>query len=347
MTFNLSNYWTSIVAPSTSGATTSTTGSYDFTDDEDLIEVSISSSGSYTFDLNTTGPFYDDPVMTLYSSTGGFLDFDDDSGPGLNSSLTTSLNSGTYYINTYEYWGYSGDSWQLDITANSVGTTTTTGTGSTVTGTSGADSLSNLFGGNDVVSGMAGSDFIVGGSGSEVIYGNTETDTVSGGSGDDVIYLGQNDGPATAHPELNVVRQRQGTEYGYGNGGDDTIYGNYGGDYIAGDSGDDILYGGQDDDTLAGGAGNDTLHGNRDDDLLSGGSGADQFVWHPFTGGQDTISDFDTSEGDFILVNAGFSFSIGTNSSGDVTLTSDASDDSLTLSGFTNVNTISDYLATF
>jgi Ca2+-binding RTX toxin-like protein len=352
MAFDLNNWWDSITASSTVGGTATSSGLYDFTNDDDLIEVNVGFSGTLEFYLDGIGA---DPTITLYDANGTYLAYDDDSAPtpGGNywdSLLSYNVDPGTYYLNTIPFSGTAGGSWQLTVTTTAV---STSGGGSSAVGTDGASSGTTsgdfITGGSLdwTYHGSGGSDFIAAGSGNDLVNGNTENYTLSGGAGNDVIYLGQNDGPATTHPEVNMSRQRQGVEYGYGNDGDDIIYGNFGGDYILGGAGNDVLYGGQDNDTLVGGSGNDTLMGNRDADVLSGGTGADQFIWHPFTGGQDTISDFSTSEGDFLLINAGFSYSVGTNSSGNVVISSDISDDSIELIGVASVNTITDYISTF
>lgn len=64
---------------------------------------------------------------------------------------------------------------------------------------------------------------------------------------------------------------------------------------ICGGPGDDILNGGSGDDIIYGGKGNDKLFGNGGDDILIGGPGADHFDCGP---GNDTIRDFNPSEGD-------------------------------------------------
>jgi Ca2+-binding RTX toxin-like protein len=93
----------------------------------------------------------------------------------------------------------------------------------------------------------------------------------------------------------------------YGNGGNDTLFGLNGGDYIYGgnedtafsasvfdgndilngDQGNDYIYGGSGNDQLFGGADNDALVGAYGDDLLVGGSGNDTLyaMW-----GSDTLN---------------------------------------------------------
>ncbi|WP_017069897.1 cadherin-like domain-containing protein, partial [Vibrio crassostreae] len=70
---------------------------------------------------------------------------------------------------------------------------------------------------------------------------------------------------------------------------------------LTGGSGNDRLEGGAGDDTLVGGDGNDTLIGGGGSDILTGGDGMDSFVWLNIEDGvEDTITDFDLSEGDSI-----------------------------------------------
>ncbi|MEH1927871.1 beta strand repeat-containing protein [Nostoc sp.] len=84
-----------------------------------------------------------------------------------------------------------------------------------------------------------------------------------------------------------------------GQGGDDIIDGKGGNDLLRGDTGNDTLIGGTGNDTLVGGAGND---------VLTGGAGADRFLYNTsaaFNGaaiGLDTISDFNSSEADKIVL---------------------------------------------
>ncbi|WP_261884522.1 retention module-containing protein [Vibrio pomeroyi] len=70
---------------------------------------------------------------------------------------------------------------------------------------------------------------------------------------------------------------------------------------LTGGAGNDRLEGGAGDDTLVGGDGNDTLIGGGGSDILTGGDGMDSFVWLNIEDGvEDTITDFDLSEGDSI-----------------------------------------------
>ena len=88
----------------------------------------------------------------------------------------------------------------------------------------------------------------------------------------------------------------------------DVINGQGGNDTIDGSGGDDLLRGGTGDDLLIGGQGNDTLVGGQGNDLLVGGIGADSFLYDTNTAfttatvGIDTISDFNPSQGDKIVL---------------------------------------------
>ncbi|WP_141699891.1 cadherin-like domain-containing protein, partial [Nostoc sp. KVJ20] len=86
------------------------------------------------------------------------------------------------------------------------------------------------------------------------------------------------------------------------NNSNDVINGQGGNDIINGNSGDDLLRGGSGDDILIGGEGNDTLVGGRGNDILIGGVGADFFLYNSNAVGIDAIADFNSSEGDKIVL---------------------------------------------
>ncbi|MEH2286984.1 hypothetical protein [Nostoc sp.] len=74
-------------------------------------------------------------------------------------------------------------------------------------------------------------------------------------------------------------------------------------DVINGQGGDDIIDGKNGNDLLRGGTGNDTLIGNSGDDTLVGGAGADRFLYNGYISRDTiTISDFNSSEGDKIVL---------------------------------------------
>ncbi|MBD2242071.1 FG-GAP repeat protein [Nostoc sp. FACHB-888] len=74
-------------------------------------------------------------------------------------------------------------------------------------------------------------------------------------------------------------------------------------DVINGQEGNDIINSLSGDDLLRGGSGNDTLVGGVGNDILIGGVNADRFVYNIDGVGVDTITDFNSSEGDKIVLN--------------------------------------------
>ena len=91
----------------TVGVPGSVTGQIEIGGDMDWFAVSLVGGQDYTFALDgaaTTGGL-SDPKLYLYDSTGTYLTYNDDGGPGLNSLLTyTPTTTGTYYL---EPRGYS------------------------------------------------------------------------------------------------------------------------------------------------------------------------------------------------------------------------------------------------
>ncbi len=155
-----------------------------------------------------------------------------------------------------------------------------------VDGGDGNDSIV-LGGGNDWVQGGAGDDTIEGGDGIDrVVYQVSDTgieidleaQTVSGGDADGDVISGFEE----------VVGSRH----------DDVILGSEGDNgWLRGLSGNDRIDGRGGNDTVRGEAGDDTLTGGTGNDISLGGSGADLFVLSD-GGGDDTIRDFDLSQGD-------------------------------------------------
>lgn len=80
----------------------SVTGSIEVADDEDWFAVQLSADLMYTIDLEgspTGGGDLSDPYLHVYDDAGNEIDWNDDGGEGLNSSLTFSPPySGTFYI---------------------------------------------------------------------------------------------------------------------------------------------------------------------------------------------------------------------------------------------------------
>jgi len=53
-------------------------------------------------------------------------------------------------------------------------------------------------------------------------------------------------------------------------------------------------------DILTGGDGNDDLFGGAGDDTLTGGAGSDSFIWTATDSGTDSVTDFQTTDGDVL-----------------------------------------------
>lgn len=169
-----------------------------------------------------------------------------------------------------------------------------------------AGSGNDLLVGNDaanVLMGNAGADTLRGGAGRDTLFGGLGADDLSGGTGDDMIYGNQG---------TDIIRVGAGDGSDSLWGGQDAdlvdasaadagqvIYGNLGNDDLRGGSAADLINGGHGADTIVGGGGADTIVGGRDDDRLTGGAGADLFVMsRGLDNGQDTITDFNATQGD-------------------------------------------------
>jgi Ca2+-binding RTX toxin-like protein len=155
------------------------------------------------------------------------------------------------------------------------------------------DLTTEVFGGD-------GNDHLIGGSGRNLLHGEAGNDLISGGPEQDLLYGGP---------------------------GEDELFGHEGDDVIEGGSEDDELTGGDGRDELWGDEGNDILDGGYDGeiDFLFGGQDADTFVFRRYrliqyaskvysklaprsyttgtytyqhTVEMETVSDFDSKEGD-------------------------------------------------
>lgn len=148
------------------------------------------------------------------------------------------------------------------------------------------DSLSGGSG-NDSMWGDAGDDVLSGGDGNDFMSGNAGKDTLSGGAGDDTLYTGAGNDLAdagTGNDKLYVT-----------GGGNDTILGDDGDDYI-----EAVLPSGVHGRVqIDGGAGNDTMKAGllvadaTDRISMHGGEGRDTFVAIGTSGGEGAvIADF-------------------------------------------------------
>lgn len=140
-------------------------------------------------------------------------------------------------------------------------------------GLAGKDRILGLAG-DDEITGRGGDDILRGDEGADTLYGRAGNDTLRGGAGADLLKGGK---------------------------GNDGLSGAAGADRLYGETGHDILGGGGGNDILLGGIGNDVLKGGGASDTLTGGAHRDTFVFVNGHGGQDTITDFSSTD-DTILI---------------------------------------------
>ena len=147
--------------------------------------------------------------------------------------------------------------------------------------------LSDWGGGTITLQGVTSTDLtaemfaLPDGQGSYYYYGSSDDDVNAGTGGHDTLFGEEGDDTLS------------------GGAGNDWLFGGEGADTLDGGANDDILMGGEGDDTLIGGEGDDMLIGGEGDDTLTGGEGADTYVFGEDSG-NDTITDFSTTDGDKI-----------------------------------------------
>lgn len=160
-------------------------------------------------------------------------------------------------------------------------------------------------------------DYLDAGSGNDVLNAGTSFAFIDGGEGDDLLRLtvtdaggGYIDVRTTGLQGQHIFNVEHFELYG-GQGDDvlisgrhaDLLEGGDGNDLLRAGFNNDILHGGNGDDALYGEDGNDELHGQAGDDVLTGGEGADSFIFRSIAGqGHDVVTDFNTSEGDHIVL---------------------------------------------
>nr|WP_283825364.1 calcium-binding protein [Bradyrhizobium diazoefficiens] len=152
----------------------------------------------------------------------------------------------------------------------------------------GNGAANNLIGnaGNDVLYGGGGADIMKGGVGNDIYVVDNGGDVVdeTGGDGTDLVQSSVSfdlSGSKAIGGNENLILTGAAAINGTGNALDNIIIGNGAANNLIGNAGNDVLYGG---------GGND---------FLSGGAGADTFVYAS-GGGDDSIGDFSTGEGDKI-----------------------------------------------
>ena len=149
---------------------------------------------------------------------------------------------------------------------------------------------------NNILAGNSGSNVLAGGLGNDTLNGRAGADTLIGGDGDDTYVVDQLDdvvveaaGEGT-DKVISMVTYALGAEVenlslwgivnlnGTGNGFNNELVGNLGGNLLDAGAGNDSLYGGLGADTLMGGEGDDYLQGEHGADTLIGGIGDDVYV---------------------------------------------------------------------
>lgn len=100
--------------------------------DSDWVRIELTAGDSYRFDLTGDSFGLRDPLLALRDSNGVIVAFDDDGGPGLDSSLSfTAVASGDYYLDATSYsfaaGGFSTDTGgymlETEVTATGDGDT--------------------------------------------------------------------------------------------------------------------------------------------------------------------------------------------------------------------------------
>lgn len=116
-------------------------------DPTDYVAVQLTAGQTYTIThtgVSGGGGTLSDPYLRVLSSAGSVLDFDDDDGPGLSSSLIyTAATTGTHYLQAGSYLSRGFGSYTLSITSSSTPPTPTPPT-PTPTGPSGIGNLDQL-----------------------------------------------------------------------------------------------------------------------------------------------------------------------------------------------------------
>ncbi len=188
--------------------------------------------------------------------------------------------------------------------------------------------------------GRQSDNYLDGGKGNDKLDGGNGNDTLIGGDGDDTMFGGSVASLVETHvydPYGEINWSTSGNDVLDGGNGNDVLVGAADNDTLIGGQGNDILNGGFGNDSLLGGDGNDSLRGGTDNDTLRGGNGADVFRFSilfprdsapPFRTlvfdpnyvapslppkpqrGIDTIEDFNSAEGDKIVIDSSGEISI-------------------------------------
>ncbi|PPK76523.1 Ca2+-binding RTX toxin-like protein [Methylobacter tundripaludum] len=218
------------------------------------------------------------------------------------------------------------------------------------------------------LTGTSGNDTLSGDSGNDMLDGGTGNDTLQGGAGNDIYLFNRGDGQDTildydySSGNVDTIRFGAGiamgditfSHSGYGgalvlgiNGTTDQLtienwnYGYYYHiekmEFADGTEWDIPIVGTSGDDYLAGDSGNNTLNGGAGNDTLVGGTGNDTYLFN-LGGGQDTISEYDSSPGNVDTIRFGASIMAD-----DIAFSRNGYDLVLTINGTTDQLTIQNW----
>ena len=152
-------------------------------------------------------------------------------------------------------------------------------------GTANDDNLRAADSLNAEVYGKGGNDHIIGNGGRSALHGNAGDDHYQLRGGGDLAIEAVGEGydsvttflDYTLGDNFEALYLIGDAHVGRGNGLDNALYGNTGGDFLYGDDGADTLWGGASADALYGENGNDVLVGGTGNDKMWGGLGSDTF----------------------------------------------------------------------
>lgn len=176
--------------------------------------------------------------------------------------------------------------------------TITTGAGNDVIRAGNGTNIIKAAGGNNQISSGSGSDFILADAGNDIIRA---------GDGDNQIFASGGNNQVFGGNGRNTIITGSGNDLiKVGSGGSGIIAGG-GNDKITTGEGDDSVYGEAGDDVIFTQGGSDRLSGGTGIDKLTGGAGKDYFYLADLQTdgsilGYDTLTDFDSDEGDQITL---------------------------------------------
>jgi Ca2+-binding RTX toxin-like protein len=165
--------------------------------------------------------------------------------------------------------------------------------------------------GNDTLYGGTGNDLLYGQVGNDEQHGDDGDDAMDGGLGNDTLYGGSGADALGGAQGSDVISGEDGNDYILSGDDNDTIFGGAGDDALRGQPGDDVI---------DAGAGNDRIWGDKGSNTLTGGAGADSFNF--FVGaGAAVITDFSAAQGDRIGIDAGMTWTVASDGSGNAVIT--------------------------